>query len=272
MTTSHDTAAPARRILMTRAAPDCARWQAQLHPFAATITYLAPFDTQPVPLPPEVVDALLTACSDDATAWVVTSPRALAAVQATAPHLAAQLRQRITFAVGEGTADSLRGAGFSRVIAAEGDLASLASLVSLQAPRQGVMRVIHLAGQVTVGDLAEQLRGIDLQVEKYIVYDAALNAVPAEIAQDMASGAITDIVLLSARVASHLGAAVVPLAGETMPLTGGPQRLYCLSPRIADAARAGFAPFTPELVVAPRPDIGTLLTMIDAPVAGLHNR
>ncbi len=266
-----DTSAAPRRILMTRAQDSCARWADALYPLASRLVYFTPFTTHPVPLAADVREALLAATQDDSVAWVMTSARALDAIQTADAELAAHLRQRAFFAVGEGTAQALQAAGFPRVIAAQGDIASLASTISLHAGGQGISRLIHLAGKVTVADLADVMRQSPLAIETHVVYDARLNALPDDLAAELANGAITDVVLLSGRVAQHLGTATQAQASEAMPAVAGPARLYCLSSRIADIARAAFAPATPEIIVAPRPDVAALLTMIDAPAAGLQN-
>lgn len=263
--------APARRILMTRAQDSCARWADALYPLADRMVYFTPFTTKPVPLPITVREELLAATHDDATAWVITSARALEALQATDGELVALLRQRLFFTVGEDSAQALRKAGFPRVTAASGDLAALASLIALNAPQQNIQRLIHLAGSVTVADLADVLKQSPFEVTTHVVYEAALNVLPAELSADLNSGAITDIVLLSARVAQHLGAATIPQASDTLTATAGPARLYCLSPRIAAVARTAFAALSPEIIIAPRPEIPALLTMIDAPAPGLQN-
>lgn len=256
---------------MTRAQDSCARWADAMYPLASRLTYFTPFTTQPVALEASVRESLMAATQDDTVAWVITSARALEALQSSDAELAATLRQRLFFAVGEGSAAALRSAGFPRVLAAEGDITSLVSVISLHAAKQNITRIIHLAGRVTVADLADVMKQSPLEIESHVVYDAKLNPLPADLAADLTSGAITDVVLLSGRVAEHLGAATVAQAGDTMPAVAGPARLYCLSSRIADIARAAFAPATPEIIIAPRPDVAVLLTMIDAPVAGLHN-
>lgn len=260
-----------RRILMTRAPDACARWADALYPLASRLTYFAPFTTRPVALTPEVRETVLAATKDDATAWAITSARVLEALQTSDAELVASLRQRAFFAVGEGSAQALRDAGFPHVIAAEGEITSLASQIALHAGGRAYTRVIHLAGAVTVADLGDVMKQSPLTIETHIVYDAELNALPPELATDLASGAISDVILLSGRVAQHLGAAIQGQAGEAMPAVAGPARLYCLSSRIAEIARAAFAPATPEIITAPRPDVVALLTMIDAPAAGLQN-
>lgn len=260
-----------RRILMTRAPDACARWADALYPLTSRLTYFAPFTTRPVALTPEVREALLAATQDDTTAWAITSARALEALQGRDAELVASLRQRAFFAVGEGSAQALRDAGFPHVIAAEGDIASLASQIALHTGGQAYTRVIHLAGAVTVADLGDVMKQSPLSIETYIVYDAELNTLPPALAADLASGAISDVILLSGRVAQHLGTAIQAQAGDAMPAVAGPARLYCLSSRIAEIARTAFAPATPEIITAPRPDVVALLTMIDAPAAGLQN-
>ncbi len=256
-------APPPRRILMTRDAQDCAQWRDLLHPLNGQLTYFAPFTTRPVPFADDVRAKMMDAVRDDSVAFVMTSARALVALQHSNAELCALLRMRPFFAVGHGSAQALREAGFSRVSAADGDISSLVPLIALQAPQQGIARLVHLAGSVTVADLAAVMAQSPLQVETHVVYDAVLNSVPDDLTADIASGAISDIVLLSARVAQRLG----DLAKDG----SGVARLYCLSPRIADAARAAFAPLTPEIITTSRPDIAALLALLDAPATGLHN-
>ena len=76
----------------------------------------------------------------------------------------------------------------------------------------------------------------------------------------LAAGAFSDVVLLSARVAAQFGAAVRAGGGP------GPQRLWCLSPRIAEAARAAFAPLAPLITASAQPEIAALLPQLQAAV------
>ena len=264
MMTSATSASPPARILMTRAQDDCARWANILHPLSARLTYVDPFITTPMPFDDETRSTLIAACSDDATAWVITSPRAVIALAECEGEVFAKLRQRAFYAVGEGSAKKLQDAGFCRVQAADGDLAALASLIALTAPAQKFTRIIHLAGSVTVAKMGDALAATPLHVETYVVYAADLAPIDAHLRADLISGEIGAVVLLSARVAEHIARTIK----ADMKL---PPRLYCLSSRIADAARAAFAPHAPEIIIAPRPDIAALLQMIDVPATGLHN-
>lgn len=248
---------------MTRDAQDCAPWRDRLHPLNGQLAYFAPFTTRPLLFAADVRMQMMDAVRDDTAAFVITSARALQALQHSEAEFCALLRMRAVFAVGQGTAKALRDGGFSHVSAADGDLASLVPLIALQAPQQGIARLIHLAGSVTVADLADVMVQSPLRIETHVVYDAVLNALPDDLAAEIVNGDISDIVLLSARVAQHLGDAARDGAGVA--------RLYCLSPRIADAARAAFAPLTPEIITAPRPDVAALLALLDAPATGLHN-
>lgn len=260
-----------RRILMTRGQDACARYAAQLFPLADRLIYFTPLQTRARVLTPEARAHLLAATQDDATAFVVTSARALEALQSSNAELVASLRHCVFFAVGEATAEVLRTAGFAHVVAGAGDIATLAALIALQAPQKNISRLIHLAGDVTVADLADVMRATTLSVETHVVYETDLLPVPAELAADLASGAVSDVIMLSARVAEHIGAAIVAHPSPHLPAIQGPQRVFCLSQRIADAVRTAFAPAAPELIVAPRPDVAALLTMIDASAAPLHN-
>ena len=169
ITPSTDPAMPPPRILMTRAQDDCVRWADILHPLSARIAYVDAFITTPVTLDDETREALIAACADDATAWVITSPRAVVALAQCEGELFVKLRQRAFYAVGEGSAKKLQDAGFCRVQAADGDIAALASLIALTAPSQNFTRIIHLAGSVTVAKMQDVLAATPLQVDTHVV-------------------------------------------------------------------------------------------------------
>jgi uroporphyrinogen-III synthase len=245
-----------RRILMTRAPEDCAGVAGLLQPHAGTLAYYAPFTTRPVTLAPDVQVRLTEAAQDAAAGVVFTSPRAVEAMRQTMPALLAAWRQRPAFAVGPGTAETLQREGYTHVDAAAGDSQDLAARLALVSRQNGILKVYHLSGEVISADLAPLLPG-GPSVERHVVYHADLRDVPADIAADLAAGRITDVVLLSARVAQHL----LPLAKTAAAL---PQ-LHCLSQRVAEAAKGALAPAIPLVRVAPQPALAALLPLLALP-------
>lgn len=254
---SSPVAAP-RRILITRAAADCADLAALMLPPDTQVDYMAPFDVRPVGLAAEVVDAIVAAADTTTTALVFTSPRALAALTTQAPQIITAWRQKTVFVVGAATAAACAAAGFSHVDAAAGDGDALVARLALVAGERGIDHIIHLSGDVIAVDLAEKLTGT-LTVSRHVVYQAHLQPLAADLVAALQAGQITDIVLFSARVAAHLAAYL--RAGSASP------RLYCLSNRVAAAAQSAFSPLTPLVTVAPQPTIAALLTLAVLPPA-----
>lgn len=253
-------AAPQTQILMTRAEDDCSGWAALLHPLMGRLRFHAPFVTRPLPLAADTRAGLEREAALPDSALVLTSPRALAALQATAPPLVQAWRQQPVFCVGDATADDARAKGFSHVDSAAGDGHDLAARLALAGKQRGLRHFWHLSGVETAVDLAPPLAAVALRLTRVPVYDAELAPLPENLPADIAAGRIADIVLLSARVAAQLGAAL-----KTLPAAAG-LRLWCLSPRIADAARAAFAPAAPRIEAAPQPQMAALLPMLQTAV------
>jgi uroporphyrinogen-III synthase len=77
------------------------------------------------------------------------------------------------FAVGAATADEARRAGFISVRAAEGDVESLADLIS---KTKGTTAVLHLAGSDRAGDLFAALADRGVAARRLVLYDAVPEA------------------------------------------------------------------------------------------------
>lgn len=73
------------------------------------------------------------------------------------------------FAVGAATADAARHAGFADVQAAEGDVESLANLIS---KTKGARQILHLAGTDRAGDLVAALWKRGVAARRLVLYDA----------------------------------------------------------------------------------------------------
>lgn len=73
------------------------------------------------------------------------------------------------FAVGAATADAARQSGFAQVEAAQGDVESLAALISAAKPASVVL---HLAGSERAGDLVGFLAARGVRARREVIYDA----------------------------------------------------------------------------------------------------
>ncbi|MFN0023989.1 MAG: uroporphyrinogen-III synthase [Parvularculaceae bacterium] len=74
------------------------------------------------------------------------------------------------YAVGEATAQEARRAGFLSVAAADGDVDSLADLISTAQPPRGI---VHLAGSDRAGDLVAALALRGVPARRLVIYEAA---------------------------------------------------------------------------------------------------
>lgn len=245
-------------ILMTRAEEDCRGWADLLHPFADRLCYHAPFVTKALPPSADMTAQLLREAAAPDSALVLTSPRALAALAQTAPQVVQAWRGQPVFTVGDGTGVAAKALGFAQVDSAAGDGNDLAARLALTAKQRGIRHFWHLSGTEIAVDFAPPLAAVDLRVTRLPVYEAQLAPLPESFAADVTAGRLRDIVFLSARVAAQFGAALKPLAGANR------LRLWCLSPRIADAARAGMAPSTAQIIAAPQPHMAALLPLLQA--------
>ncbi len=77
------------------------------------------------------------------------------------------------FAVGAATAEEARRAGFTDVQAAQGDVESLADLIS---KTKGAKAVLHLAGTDRAGDLIAALEAQGVAARRLVLYDAVPEA------------------------------------------------------------------------------------------------
>lgn len=155
------------------------------------------------------------------------------------------------YAVGARTAALARDLGFTRVQAADGDVASLSALIT----RAGAAHILHAAG----ADLAGDLRPDGVTVARLMLYRAAAVAsLPDPALAALRNGQVAYVTLFSPRTA----AGFVRLAEKAglSPLAGGWTAL-CLSAAVADAASGfGFA----DIRVADRPDAASLLALLPA--------
>jgi uroporphyrinogen-III synthase len=154
------------------------------------------------------------------------------------------------FTVGAATAEAARRAGFSRVEAASGDVAALASLIAVR--REGFRGpVLHPSATEPAGDLAGLLAAAGVPARSVPVYETVPAALPtAAVAEAWPN--LFAVLLHSAKAARRL-------AEIAAGWSASEARLLCLSDAVAralgDAGR--------RVAVAERPDEASLLNLLD---------
>ncbi|MFZ5668283.1 MAG: uroporphyrinogen-III synthase [Pseudomonadota bacterium] len=153
------------------------------------------------------------------------------------------------FAVGGGTAEAAKAAGFRSVLSADGDVAALAARI---AARAGELKgtVLHPGAVEPAGDLAGALAAVGVPARSLALYDSAPAAPPADLLEDLAR---VDVVLV------HSPRAARALAAVLRRRDAAHLRLLCLSAAVArPLARAKVR----EVARAPFPIEAALLNLI----------
>lgn len=153
------------------------------------------------------------------------------------------------FTVGDATAGAARGAGFTDVSSAAGDVAALAELIARgHAALDGV--VLYLAPEEPAGDLAGALAAQGVPSRMQVVYRTR----PAALASG-ARAEVDAVLIHSAKAARRLAQA--PGLAEAAPL----MTAICISAAAAEPLQGlGFR----ELVIAPQPTEDALIQALDA--------
>src|SRR5262245_47936673 len=187
------------------------------------------------------VQALLFTSANGVRAFAAASPR----------------RSLRVFAVGDGSAEAARRAGFDEVESAKGDVEALAALVvDRLTPAAGIL--YHAAGTVTAGDLKARLEALGYQVRRAQLYDAKIaTALSTETRANLTLGGIDAILLFSPRTARTF-ADLWRTAGS--PSLGNIEAL-CLS---AAGAREADTLGWSGVEIADRPDLPSMLALVDA--------
>ncbi len=233
----------ARAVLVTRPAPDGEAFARRIEARGHRAVVEPLLDIR------FIEDAGLSLNGIDALAFTsANGVRALMHACADAPA-----RVRSVFCVGKATAAAAQDAGFVSVVAAGGDVASLAACIIEAAPGA----VLHIAGRERAGDLAGLLAEGGIRANRVVLYSAEVRAafLPAT-AKALAAGEIDDIAIFSPRTARQFVTLVRQAGLETAVAR---IRLLALSARVADAADLKFA----AKLVAAEPDQDTLLDLID---------
>jgi uroporphyrinogen-III synthase len=159
------------------------------------------------------------------------------------------------FAVGDRTAQAMREQGFTAVTSAAGDVNDLADLIVARLTPPS--RLLYLAGEERVGDLAGVLRARNFAVDLVQVYRVvAAQTLPPSVAAAL-NGEIDGVLHFSRRSAE----AFLTAARNSGLLEAALRKPvhYCLSARIAEPLReAGAA----DVRAADRPDEAALLALI----------
>ena len=110
-------------------------------------------------------------------------------------------RDLAVYAVGPQTAESARGAGFKKVLSAEGDSNALVEFVGENAdPAKGVL--LHAAGAETAGRMKQALQAKGFTVETDVLYDAVpVTALPENALDVLKDGTLQGVLLFSPRSA-----------------------------------------------------------------------
>ena len=142
-------------------------------------------------------------------------------------------RRLPVLAVGCATAHAARDAGFCSVTAADGDVDALAALAIARLRPDGG-RLVHVAGRVSTGDLAERLRAVGFQAERVPLYEAiAASAFSASARQALKARTLAGVALFSPRTARLFA----KLARESgLDSTARKLTAFCLSQAVAEAA------------------------------------
>jgi uroporphyrinogen-III synthase len=185
---------------------------------------------------------------------IVTSVNALRAVEA---HLAnSPLLKLALFAVGERTAAAARGAGFGKVLSADGDAAALRDLVIEAAKAKKLKKkspLLYLAGEEVSRDLAGELREQGFEVVTHIAYRMVpAKSLPGEVVDGFAAGRIEAVLHYSRRSARAFVEAA-RAGGVEISALALPQ--CCLSAAVAEIVREAGAT---QVTVAARPDENAL--------------
>jgi uroporphyrinogen-III synthase len=223
---------------------------------AATAVRVAALGWQPVLAPALLLSSLPIAPAPEARAVLVPSAAALPSLAESCPPGLPVL------AVGEGTAAAARNAGFTDVIAAEGDALSLAALAGARLDTAGP--VLLASGQGYGDDLAADLAARGFAVIRRDAYVATEATTLPEAARDaLAEGRIRVALFFSPRSARST-LSLMREAGLCGAATG--IRALALSRRVAEALCGAPGNLSwGGLDVAPRPDQEALLALLGSP-------
>lgn len=207
------------KLLVTRPEPDASR----------TAAHLKALGLDPVVAP------LLDPVAQDVS---LPDPHAYAAIAFTSPNAVrffarrcpdGAVTQKPVFAVGDGTAEAARNAGFLSVRAAEGTLADLVPLII--ATHEGGA-ILHPAGRDLSGDMAGALAAHGIKVLGATLYAMEqARALPPAIRAQLVAGEIEEALFFSRRTAEAFARLA---AGPDLAATRARLGCLCISANCAE--------------------------------------
>jgi uroporphyrinogen-III synthase len=239
------------RLLVTRPEPDAGRTAAALRARGHVVI------VAPLLRIEAIADAELG--GEPRAAILVTSANAAAAIGA--HRSLPQLSRLPVFAVGDRSAEAMRGAGFDDVTSADGDALDLARLVAARLKPPGPL--LYLAGLDRFGDLAGTLGEHGFLVRAVAVYRAVVApGLPRAAVAALAQG--VDGVLHFSRRSAEAYVDAARRDGLLDPALKKPIH-FCLSAAIGEPlARAGGG----DIRIAPKPVEAALIGLISSAQRG----
>ncbi|WP_188052353.1 uroporphyrinogen-III synthase [Aureimonas fodinaquatilis] len=215
-----------------------------------TAALVAELGFQPVCLPVETVIALQPNLKpEDFAGFLVTSRHA---VDWLTDNYTGTIKP--VLAVGSGTAQKLREAGFVNVEQAEGDGVSLAKLV---ASRQWGGRLLYAAGHIRRPDFEQRLASENIGFVTAEVYDVQTSLPDKRHIEDALGTPVAGVLLLSAAQAHTFGELVKRHRKLLEPLP----MVFCLSGRIAAELPNEISA---NVAISDRPDLESLLALLQS--------
>ena len=192
-------------------------------------------------------------------AVIVTSANALRGIE---PHLSgSRLLELPLFAVGEHTASAARGAGFGKVIPANGDATALRELMLASVRTRELKKaatLLYLAGADLARDLAGELGERGFDVVTHTTYRMIpVSGLPREVCDAFAANRIEAVLHYSRRSARAFLEATRS-AGVEISALAIPQ--YCISDGVASVVRDAGAS---QVTIARSPDENALFEVLD---------
>lgn len=212
----------ASRVILTRPEPESRELAAELarRGIASVIAPLLAIRPTGIPITdPERYAAAVVTSGNGADGLAAATPR----------------RGLPLFAVGEATAARARRHGFEAVAVADGTGAALVDLI-LTRLRPGDGPILWASGDEIRVDVAAELGDRGFDVDRAVVYRAeAVDRLPDAATAAIAGGSADAVLFFSPRSAERFAtlATDAGLARRTAAMTA-----HCLSPAVADAARA----------------------------------
>lgn len=232
------------KMLVTRPEPGASAFAEQLRSIGVEplVSPLMAYEPETESLPP----------LDGIQAFVFTSSQGVRAYN----RLGGE-PDRPAFAVGESTAAKLIESGFTKVYRADGDVASLAELLSTRLKPEGGP-VAHLCGADVAGDLAGSLRGSGLELHRFKLYKALKVQSLPEVAEDAIRTRTVDAAAFFSPRTSATFVTLTKQAGLSGQL--GFLSAFCLSKAVADVFKERTRWL--DLYIAKEPTMASLLELI----------